>query len=300
MKTSLIIPTYRRQEILIETLKMVLRQQCEDLEVLVVDQSPTRSGALDGFLLSCQERVRYYTLSTPNLPAARNFGILRSSGEVIIFIDDDVELTTDYVSRHLAHYASSNVGAVAGLTMLRGREEPFSSLRGARSQFRLNRDVQDGEVVGVAFVNGGNTSFRREALLDAGLFDETYSGCGWYEDYDLSLRVNQKGYRLLLDTAIRLVHLALPSGGCENRNELMSDVRRREQLVFRLYTLLKNRRYRPLRSAVHELYRAYREHSMSGVVLRSGLPYVVRRHIEFCAASVCVIQFLSGSRASLI
>ena len=116
MRLSLIIPTFNRQAILCDTLKMAVAQDYPDYEVIVVDQTNQISDDLGSLLEELGARVRYISHHTPNLPMARNVGIRHSTGDVIVFIDDDVIIERDYLSRHAHHYSSdSRIGGVVGL-----------------------------------------------------------------------------------------------------------------------------------------------------------------------------------------
>ena len=81
---SVIIPTYMRDELLRDTIADVLRQDYSPIEIIIVDQSPSHDGLTAEFLESVRPLVTYYQLPTPNLPAARNFGIRMSKGQVLL------------------------------------------------------------------------------------------------------------------------------------------------------------------------------------------------------------------------
>ena len=87
----MVIPTYQRGDVLADTISMALRQDYRNFEVIVVDQSPETPPRVRALLKASADRpLRYLRLSTPNLPGARNAGVRAATGEIIVFIDDDV------------------------------------------------------------------------------------------------------------------------------------------------------------------------------------------------------------------
>src|SRR5882762_11172627 len=91
-RMSVVIPTYNRGSILADTLRMVLQQDYDDYEIIVVDQSTECSPEVEEVIATAAEKIRYLRLHVPNLPAARNAGVRAATGDIIAFIDDDVEI----------------------------------------------------------------------------------------------------------------------------------------------------------------------------------------------------------------
>ena len=63
-------------------------------------------------------------------------------------------------------------------------------------------------------VQGCNMSFRKEALIKAGGFDEQYRGSARLEETDLCLRIRRTGYKIVFDPKAELVHLKDTKGCC--------------------------------------------------------------------------------------
>ena len=77
---SVIIPTYRREEPLKDTLDDLLKQDYPDFEVLVIDQTATHSPEIQSYLenLANQHKISWYRLDWASLPGARNYGVRRT------------------------------------------------------------------------------------------------------------------------------------------------------------------------------------------------------------------------------
>ncbi len=160
------------------------------------------------------------------LPRARNLGLHEARGELILFLDDDVELQDDYLTS-LAAIMRENTGiaGVGGRSMIK---EPMITHPLLSPLLRLftGRDLTSGEKIGrvlsngftasnfeytikpmsVEWLRGSNMAFRTEVTRRVGLFDENYTGNGLYEDADYGYRCTLLGYKLLLDPSLKQIH----------------------------------------------------------------------------------------------
>jgi len=221
--------------VLFDTIEMVMQNEHPEYELIVVDQTQEINDAYQQRLdeLRQQYDFRYIRLPEPNLTFARNVGLKEASGDVIIFIDDDVELEPDFISNHVKCYADPAVGAVAGRVIeSKGDTTHPSKLIGCLRE--------DGSIIGnfhlsdrreVDYGRGCNMSFRRDHLIDIGLCDERYSGGFYREDSDLFARVKRLGKKVVFEPTTRVVHLESDGGS--------RTVRGRKDLK-RQYSVFKN------------------------------------------------------------
>lgn len=227
---TVIIPTYGREEPLKDSIADVLTQNYPNFEVLVVDQSPTHQPEVQTYLteLHAAGKIQWLRVNWASLPGARNYGVRRASGEIIIFIDDDVQLTPGYISAHIKNYLQNpEIGAVAGRV--------FDRMKLGDSGGDLEIEYLPPEAMdpGIAWyhidlvhtikpqqvitVRGCNMSFRREIFTQYGLrFDERFRGSAVREESDFCLRVRQTGYKIWYDPEAHLVHLGEETGGCHD------------------------------------------------------------------------------------
>lgn len=227
---SVIIPTYGREEILRETLTDVLQQDYPRYEVIVVDQTATHKPEIQAYLdqLAAQQKIYLFRVNWASLPGARNYGVRRSRGDIIVFLDDDVQLPTGYLAAHAQNYLNRpDVGAVAGRV--------FDRMKLAESQAELAIEELPPEAMdpGVAWyfldlvhtikpqqvltARGCNMSFRRELFGQYGLwFDERFGGSAVREESDFCLSIRKTGYKIWYDPAAYLVHLGEETGGCHD------------------------------------------------------------------------------------
>ena len=275
---SVIICTLNRQAIVKDLVKKLDAQNYQNCHFLVVDQTQGRDFELEAIITQLGPRFSYRQLPKPSLPAARNVGIRSTSGEIILFIDDDVDPYNDLVGLHVRTYLENqNVGVVAGLLV--NIDRPIDqALEDCRRSFNVP-DVTKGGVFDVRIAVGGNMSYLRKALIEAGIFDENFGGCAFCEDTDASERVGLKNYRVLLDSRIRLRHLNLMSGGCELRNE---DEQRRvhiEKFELTIYRFVKRFMLNPSWESVCALFGTVRQFTLNRPLLKQGLVAVARRQV---------------------
>jgi len=215
---SVILPTYDRNDALCKTLTQLLRQNYERYEIVVVDQTARHTPQTEAFLMSLSKRIRYFRLRTPGLPEARNFGLERAQGEVVLFCDDDVELPPGWVASHALNYSEPTVGGVAGRVIEDGEPIVDTTRIGQVTLCgRLVVNHSSPRRADVEWARGGNMSFRRALVKSIGGFDPRFGGNAGFEEIDLCFRLRRTGYRIVFDPQAALVHLHLDRGGCQTR-----------------------------------------------------------------------------------
>ena len=87
---SIVVPTYNRSAILLNTLQTILKQTYNDFEIIVVDDGSTDNTTeiIQPILLN-EKRVKLFKQINKERGAARNFGFSKSNGTYVIFFDSD-------------------------------------------------------------------------------------------------------------------------------------------------------------------------------------------------------------------
>src|SRR5580698_6759291 len=107
---SIVIPTCARERQLERCLLALLRQSStRKIEIVVVDNSP-RSGRTRE-LIERFPQVRLVIESRPGLSCARNAGIRAAHGEIVVFADDDIEASPDWIENLLRPFERPGVAA---------------------------------------------------------------------------------------------------------------------------------------------------------------------------------------------
>ncbi len=220
---SVAIPTYNREQVLIETIDQVLAQNGFLKEIIIIDQTEKHDVSTERYLeeKASLNLLKYRRVPTPNLPAARNLALREATSDVLIFIDDDVILNEHFVESHLRNYQNdSTVVAVAGRIKQRLGWPPVnrpSTWRRCLDYRYFSLDSMK-RCEGIATFVGCNHSIRVDVALSLGGYDATFEGIGLREETDMALRLFEADQKIVYDPTAELYHLAQPSGGCRHRN----------------------------------------------------------------------------------
>ena len=148
--------------------------------------------------------ARVVVLEAPGGPArARNRGAREAGGEVLLFVDADVELPPDLVARVAAHFSSGRQPAA-----VMGSYDDAPGDPRFLSQYRnlLHHFVHQTAREEASTFWAGCGAVRRRVFLAAGGFDERYARPS-IEDIELGSRLVRSGHRIRLDRDLQVKHL---------------------------------------------------------------------------------------------
>ncbi len=155
---------------------------------------------------------------------ARNLGIACAVGEVIIFVDDDVLVAPDFVTRHLAAHEGAKGPRIAIGYRNRAFADRAETRLVARPQHLSWDDFEDAEADdrvadigpeggGIAhhptpwfFVYSCNFSITRGSTASTPTFDESFVGWGM-EDIEFGYRLHKAGYEVVAAMGARVLHI---------------------------------------------------------------------------------------------
>lgn len=102
MTLSVAIPTYGRDQVLIESVAALLALDPPPFELLVVDQTPRHDPASEERLAAWQEegRIRWLRLPTPSITGAMNRALQEACGDRVLFLDDDILPDSELLTAH--------------------------------------------------------------------------------------------------------------------------------------------------------------------------------------------------------
>ena len=136
--------------------------------------------------------------------AARNLGARRAGGDVIVFVDADVEVHEDAFGRIRSAFDRDQT-----LAAIFGSYDDAPGADGIVSDFRnlLHHHVHhQGAGIATTFW-AGLGAIRREVFLGVGGFDEDRFPLASVEDIELGMRLHERGERVVLDPGIQGKHL---------------------------------------------------------------------------------------------
>jgi GT2 family glycosyltransferase len=282
---SVVMPTYRREERLFEALGDVLALEYPELEVLLVDQTPTHLPSTQAFLRSVADRVRVLRRRRPHLVSALNAGIAAARGDIVLFLDDDIRIPDrSLVRHHVRNYDDATIGGVTGrivdaATGAEGRCDP----RAADPVFGFFHTAWDHRTrVRVYTAAGANMSFRRDLLVQLGGFDERFVGNAFRFENDFVLRLHRAGFDVVFDPAAEVLHHYGSPGGADNRHLFGRDPASHAWYV----AFFHNHAYCDLKHAPRRWlprlwWGLYRSHVLNRPYLSEGPRFLGQRHLAF-------------------
>ena len=206
MRISIIIATKDREAYLERALASFERQQnAPSFEVIVVDNASTdgTKAATERAIARGRYPVTYVYEGEPNRGKARNRGIARAEGYLVLFCDDDVVAPPHFLAAHEAAHDAPNLvvnGPILNVPSYDDRPRPTAA--------NYSR----------AFLCTCNVSVPKHALDAVGGFDEEFRLYGW-EDTELGARLRERGLRWKFAWDAYIWHIKPPT---ENTLEVES------------------------------------------------------------------------------
>lgn len=201
MRLSVIIPVRDGARLLPQCLQAITRSSEPADEVLVLDDSSEDDSA--AIAVAHGARVIQIVGGSRGPAFARNRGAKAAIGDLLLFIDADVEVHADTLAR-----IRSTFEREPELEALFGSYDDRPAASGTASRFKnlLHHYVhQHGRREASTFWTGCG-AIRRETFLRAGGFDEYYTSPS-IEDIELGLRLHRANVPIHLCPEIQVTHL---------------------------------------------------------------------------------------------
>lgn len=204
---SVIIPAYQAAGRIRETLDSVFAQTYPNLEVVLVNDGSPDTEALEQAIRSYGERLVYIRHENRGPSGARNTAIRAAQGKYIACLDsDDI-----YFPEHLAR--------LVWLLEEHALDLVYSDCDFTRDGVHVGRYFDrvpqnppvtfEKLLTEECAVPTSGVVASRQAMIDAGLFDERYRRC---EDFDLWVRMSFCGARMDLLREVGVEHRLRPDG----------------------------------------------------------------------------------------
>lgn len=184
LRVSVVVPTYRRPELLLRCLAALAAQTLDpsEYEVIVADDGADDStrGSVEAFAGAAAARIHYRPVRERHGPAAaRNEGARAARAPVIAFTDDDCLPDANWLREGLAAI-EAGADAAGGRIVVPLPQRPTD----------FERDTSGLERAEFATAN---VFCRRAAFEEVGGFEESFTAA-WREDSDLHFQLLRAGY----------------------------------------------------------------------------------------------------------
>lgn len=195
MIASIIIPVYNAHDTIIPCLNSLINQSLDSdtYEIICVND-----GSQDNSLTLLESYVSSIPLTVINQvnsgPAtARNRGSRVAKGEIILFTDSDCELHHNWLKEMLRPFKDGEVIGVQGCYRTK-QTSSISLLDQFDIEYRYKKMVKAGNIDSIGTYSA---AYRKEAFLAEGGFNTDYKSASG-EDFELSFKLFQRGYKMVL------------------------------------------------------------------------------------------------------
>jgi len=197
---SIIIPVYNDPKGLEKCLEAVTCSNFENFECLVVDDNSSD----DTTSVAKQFPVKVIELCENNGPAhARNCGAKASSADILLFVDSDVLIFPDTISKIVqAFQEQKDVAAIIGSY----DDEPHerSVISEFKNLFHHYVHQKSSELASTFWAGCG--AIQKKVFMEAGGFGESFKRPA-IEDIELGYRLRNSHHKILLKKEIQVKHL---------------------------------------------------------------------------------------------
>lgn len=184
---SIVIPVYNGEKTILQTIRSAQEQTFKDFELLVMNDGST-DNTLKVIESSQDPRLKVLSVdkNSGNPAVPRNRGIEQSAGEFIAFLDADDLWAPETLEEQMRALRDDVSAAVAYSWVDIIDEKGILICPGTR--FEVKGSPYPSMLVGNMLGCGSNGLYRKKALQEVGLFDESLAGT---EDWDLLIRLSK-------------------------------------------------------------------------------------------------------------
>jgi GT2 family glycosyltransferase len=214
-RVTVIIPTKDSPDILDVCLSSIFgKTSYRNLEVVCVDNNTTDPRALR--IMQSYPVTRICWTQKFNFSAVNNFAVSRTEGDLLVFMNNDVEVRSADWIEHMRYYAEQpDVGAVGAMLLYPDQSTQHVGVvlgcRGTADHVLRGAPYDSDGYAGsiscareVSAVTAACLMVRRSTFLDAGGFNEHYFTA--YQDVDLCLKLRTLGKRNIYTPGAILYH----------------------------------------------------------------------------------------------
>ena len=222
MRLSVIIPTKGRKQIFDATLAAAVRSiQHIDAEILVINDETNEIPEIPA-----ASNVHLFNNPKSGVAAARNFGFKNSTGEVILFLDNDIIISKESVD-HILKLHAEHSHACFNLNW----EYPADALEKISSQpftrflktFQMisfkgwygDSSWRDNELFASKSIASFHLSIQRSDFEKTGGYNEEFPFAG-FEDYDFPVRLRRAAVDFYIDSRMTVCHNEIDRLDLEN------------------------------------------------------------------------------------
>lgn len=207
MKVSVIIPTYNGAHKILRVLRSIEQQTFIPDEVLViVDGSTDNTIELLKSQIFNFSSFKIIQQKNGGRSKVRNEGAKEAIGDLLIFLDDDMEAGPELVSAHCKHHLEQPRSILSGTALTPNSENDFENFKSGLTKLwenDLNSDPNMPLPLKGIFLTAANFSISNDIFSHLNGFDERLTDG---EDFDLAFRATKNHIQLYFNKSAEAYH----------------------------------------------------------------------------------------------
>ncbi|MGA9530125.1 MAG: glycosyltransferase family A protein [Terriglobales bacterium] len=204
---SVVIPAYKAASRIRATLDSVYAQTYRNFEIVLVNDGSPDTDDLERAIGGYDQRLVYIKQENKGPAGARNTAIRAAHGKYIACLDSDDIYLPGHLARLVSHLEQNSLQLVySDCYYLRGGKHIGRSFEREPQSLPVTFEKLLTED---CCISTSAMLASRQAMIDAGLFDERYRRC---EDFDLWLRMAFNGAKMDLVPEASMEHYLQPDG----------------------------------------------------------------------------------------
>jgi glycosyltransferase involved in cell wall biosynthesis len=203
---SVVIPTYKRPDLLSRLLESISVQTLLPDEVIVIDDCSQMYEAYQIVIHAFKDKLPglyFHSLEhNSGAPTARNTGIKMAKGAWIALVDDDDEWLPEKLEKQWSLIQSST-DAKLGLVYTWTKAVGINGQASYDSKKSVKGDAVKA-LLTTNFIMSASVMVKKDAIIQAGLFDEAMPSC---QDWEMWTRIALHGYHIdVVEEILTLYH----------------------------------------------------------------------------------------------
>ena len=213
---SIIIPTYNREKLIINTINSILEQTSVLWECIIVDDKSTDNTKMvvEKFM-TIDDRIKYFVnVHKKGAQGARNTGVEQAKFDWVLFFDSDNLLHKDFIEKMIVQIKN-------GVDVIKCASDIVDVNKGSTGRVMYNPcngDIHNSLFDGSCYVDFNQAIIRKEKVFEIGLLDEY---CPSMQEWDTHIRLsNTCIYRSIDDILVDYFIGGKDAISSDNRREV--------------------------------------------------------------------------------
>ena len=194
---AVLMPAFNEESVICKSIRTLLASSLKNFEIIVIDDGSSDNTAdVVRKTFAKTSRVRAFKKPNGGKASALNYGLSKTSAEIVVALDADTVFERDAIKWLMGHFDDPKVGAVAGATVVGNTDNLITRFQALEYVTSQNLDRRTLELVNsITVVPGAIGAWRRDAVLAAGGFSTDTLA----EDADLTIQLERMGWKVVYE-----------------------------------------------------------------------------------------------------